>query len=132
MQKPYGKIKIVLLDQAVIAGIGNIYSDEMLWLAGIHPFSIIEKIPTKLFPLLYKGMKAVLKKGINFGGDSTSDYRDVTGKRGEFQHAHNVYRRAGKPCPKRGCNGVIERLQFGAKVGGRNAHFCPVHQKLYK
>jgi formamidopyrimidine-DNA glycosylase len=127
MIKSRGKIKIILLDQTVIAGIGNIYSDEMLFLAGVHPFSIVEKIPRKLMPLLYKGMIAVLKKGIDFGGDSTSDYRDITGNRGKFQHAHNVYRRAGKPCPKRGCKGVIEKLPFG----GRSAHFCPVHQKLY-
>jgi formamidopyrimidine-DNA glycosylase len=78
--------------------------------------------------LLYKGMSAVLKKGIDFGGDSTSDYRDITGKRGEFQHAHNVYRRTGKPCPKRGCSGTIAKVPFG----GRSAHFCPIHQKLYK
>jgi formamidopyrimidine-DNA glycosylase len=128
MKRPNGKIKIVLLEQSVIAGIGNIYSDEMLWLAGIHPMSIVRKIPLKLFPLLYKSMKAVLKKGIDFGGDSTSDYRDIEGKRGKFQHAHNVYRQTGKPCPKRGCGGIIERLPFG----GRSAHFCPVHQKLYK
>ena len=128
LKKPKGKSKLVLLDQSIIAGIGNIYSDEMLWLASIHPMSIIEKIPKKLFSPLYKGMISVLKKGIDFGGDSTSDYRDITGKRGAFQHAHNVYRREGKPCPKRGCKGVIERLPFG----GRSAHFCPVHQKLYK
>ncbi|HRH31304.1 MAG TPA: bifunctional DNA-formamidopyrimidine glycosylase/DNA-(apurinic or apyrimidinic site) lyase [Candidatus Paceibacterota bacterium] len=127
MKKPRGKIKIVLLDQTVIAGIGNIYSDEMLFLAGIHPFSIVEKIPKKLMKPLYKGMIAVLEKGIDFGGDSTSDYRDITGNRGKFQSAHNVYRRAGKPCPKRDCKGTIEKLPFG----GRSAHFCPVHQKLY-
>ncbi|MBP7831649.1 MAG: bifunctional DNA-formamidopyrimidine glycosylase/DNA-(apurinic or apyrimidinic site) lyase [Candidatus Pacebacteria bacterium] len=127
MKKPRGKIKIVLLDQTVIAGIGNIYSDEMLFLAGIHPFSIVEKIPNKLMAPLYKGMIAVLKKGIDFGGDSTSDYRDITGNRGKFQSAHNVYRRAGKPCPKRGCKGTIEKVPFG----GRSAHFCPAHQKLY-
>lgn len=127
MEKPRGKIKIVLLDQTVIAGIGNIYSDEMLFLAGIHPFSIVEKIPKKLISLLYKGMITVLKKGIDFGGDSTSDYRDITGNRGKFQSAHNVYRCAGKPCPRRGCKGTIEKLPFG----GRSAHFCPVHQKLY-
>ena len=127
MKRPNGKIKIVLLDQTIIAGIGNIYSDEMLWLAGVHPMSVVRHIPKKYFPLMYKGMKAVLKKGIDFGGDSTSDYRDVRGERGTFQHAHNVYRRTGKPCPKRGCRGTIERLPFG----GRSAHFCPVHQKLF-
>jgi formamidopyrimidine-DNA glycosylase len=127
MLRPRGKIKLVLLEQGIIAGIGNIYSDEMLWLAGIHPMSIVEKIPKKLFPLLYRGMKAVLNKGIDFGGDSTSDYRDINGERGKFQSAHNVYRRTGKPCPKKGCKGEIVRLPFG----GRSAHFCNVHQKLF-
>ncbi len=128
MKRPRGKIKLILLDQMVVAGIGNIYSDEMLWLSGIHPLSIVEKIPAKQMSLLYKGMLAVLKKGIDFGGDSTSDYRDVSGKRGKFQHAHNVYRRTGKTCPKPGCKGVVQKLPFG----GRSAHFCPVHQKLFK
>lgn len=126
-KKSSGKIKIVLLDQTVIAGIGNIYSDEMLWLAGVHPMSIVAKIPKHNMALLYKGMQDVLKKGIDFGGDSTSDYRDINGERGTFQHAHNVYRQTGKPCKKRGCKGTIARLPFG----GRSAHFCPVHQKLY-
>ncbi len=127
MMRPKRQIKIILLEQNIIAGIGNIYSDEMLWLASIHPFSIVEKIPKKQMSLLFKNMKLVLKKGIMLGGDSTSDYRDVTGKRGKFQNAHNVYRRAGKPCPKKGCKGIVTKLPFG----GRSAHFCPVHQKLY-
>lgn len=127
LKHPRGKIKLVLLDQTVVAGIGNIYSDEMLFLAGVHPMSIVSKIPKREMSLLYKGMLSVLKKGIDFGGDSTSDYRDVTGQRGKFQHAHNVYRQTGKPCPRRGCKGIIERLPFG----GRSAHFCPVHQKLF-
>ena len=127
MKRPNMKIKIALLDQQLIAGIGNIYSDEMLFLADIHPMSIVSKIPSNYWLPLYKGMKAVLKKGIDFGGDSTSDYRDIEGKRGSFQHAHNVYRRTGTPCRKRGCNGTIIRLPFG----GRSAHFCDIHQKLY-
>jgi formamidopyrimidine-DNA glycosylase len=128
LRKLERKIKLVLLDQSIIAGIGNIYSDEMLFLSDIHPMSVVGKIPQKNLSLLYKGMKAVLKKGIDFGGDSTSDYRDITGNRGKFQHAHNVYRRTGKPCPKRGCSGVITKLPFG----GRSTHFCPVHQRLFK
>ncbi len=127
MKRQKRQIKIILLDQSIIAGIGNIYSDEMLWLAGIHPFSTIEKIPRKQMSLLFKNMKLVLKKGIALGGDSTSDYRNIEGVRGKFQNKHNVYRRAGKPCPKKGCPGTIKKLPFG----GRSAHFCPVHQALF-
>jgi len=121
------KIKQALLDQSVIAGIGNIYSDEMLWSSNIHPLSVVSKIPEDKLKKLYTEMRNVLKKGLNFGGDSTSDYRNIYGLPGAFQHKHNVYRRAGKPCPKKD-GGVIERI----KIGGRSTHFCPVHQVLYK
>lgn len=121
------KIKQALLDQAIIAGIGNIYSDEMLWESGIHPASIVSKIPVEKMAKLYKDMRSVLKKGLNFGGDSTSDYRNIHGLPGKFQGKHNVYRRTGKPCPKKD-SGTIERI----KVGGRSGNFCPVHQVLYK
>ena len=121
------KIKQALLDQEVIAGIGNIYSDEMLWSAGIHPISIVSKIPPEKMRLLYRAMREVLKKGLDFGGDSTSDYRNIYGLPGKFQHKHNVYRRTGKPCLKKD-GGIIQRI----KVGGRSSHFCPVHQTLYK
>ncbi|MDE2030709.1 MAG: DNA-formamidopyrimidine glycosylase [Patescibacteria group bacterium] len=121
-------IKTVLMDQSVIAGIGNIYSDEMLWLAGIHPESKPVKIPKSCLEILYKNMKEVLKKGIDLGGDSMSDYRNVNGERGKFQNHHNVYRKTGERCSKRGCQGVIIRKV----VNGRSAHFCNIHQKLYK
>jgi len=121
------KIKQALLDQSLIAGIGNIYSDEMLWSAGIHPLSIVSKIPTAQFKKLFVAMRDVLKKGLDFGGDSTSDYRNIHGKPGNFQHKHNVYRRKGQPCPKKD-GGTIQRIV----IGGRSTHFCPVHQKLYK
>ena len=121
------KIKQALLDQEIIAGIGNIYSDEMLWNSNIHPLSIVSKIPPEKMKDLHKAMRDVLKKGLDFGGDSTSDYRNIHGLPGKFQHKHNVYRRAGKPCPKKD-GGIIQRV----KVGGRSGHFCPVHQVLYK
>lgn len=126
-KKSKGKIKTVLMDQSVIAGIGNIYSDEALWLAGIHPESITRAIPEKKLALVYPAVLAVLKKGIDFGGDSTSDYRRIDGTRGEFSAEHNAYRLTGKPCKKRGCRGVILRKV----VNGRSAHFCSVHQELF-
>jgi formamidopyrimidine-DNA glycosylase len=121
------KIKQALLDQEIVSGVGNIYSDEMLWNAAIHPLSTVAKIPPEKIKKLYNAMRAVLKKGLDFGGDSTSDYRDIYGLPGKFQGKHNVYRCAGKPCPKKD-GGIIERI----KVGGRSAHFCPVHQILYR
>lgn len=125
LKKPSGKIKQVLMDQSIIAGIGNIYSDEILWLVGLHPEERTKNIPQKYFSLIYKAMREVLSKGIDFGGDSTSDYRNIHGEAGAFQHAHNAYRRTGKSCGKRGCTGTIGRMM----VGSRSAHYCTSHQK---
>jgi formamidopyrimidine-DNA glycosylase len=122
-----GKIKQVLMDPSIVAGIGNIYSDEILWRASIHPFSIVQKIPEKNLKLAFETMMEVLKKGIDFGGDSMSDYRNIEGKKGKFQEHHLAYRRTGRPCTKRSCKGTIAR----AVLGARSAHFCPIHQKLY-
>lgn len=125
--KPKWKIKTTLMDQSIIAGIGNIYSDEMLWLSGINPESETGKIPKKHLLSLYKSMQKVLSAGINFGGDSMSDYRNIHGERGDFQNHHNVYKKKGSPCIKRGCPGVIIRKV----INGRSAHFCDKHQKLF-
>lgn len=123
-KRPTRAIKEVLLDQKIIAGIGNIYSDEALWLAGIHPLRLVKNISKPEMKKLYEAIKVVLEKGIDFGGDSTSDYRDINGERGKFQAQHNAYRMTGKPCKKKD-GGIIERIPFS----GRGAHFCPVHQK---
>ena len=128
LDKKTGRIKNILMDQNVISGIGNIYSDEMLWLSGINPESIPAKINLDKLKLLYKSMKEVLNKGIRFGGDSTSDYRNIDGARGNFQAKHNVYKKKGEKCRKKGCSGVIIRKV----IGGRSAHFCNKHQKLFK
>lgn len=125
--RPGWNIKTVLMDQSTIAGIGNIYSDEMLWLASIHPESKPSAIPEKYLKVLYTSMKTVLEKGIDFGGDSMSDYRDINGARGTFQHHHNAYRKTGQGCGKRSCSGVILRKV----INGRSAHFCDTHQKLF-
>ncbi len=125
-KKPNGKIKQVLMDQSIIAGIGNIYSDEILWISGIHPEEKVANISLSQFGVMYEAIRETLRKGIDFGGDSTSDYRDIHGKRGEFHHHHNAYRKTGDPCGKPGCKGVILRKM----VGGRSAHFCSEHQKL--
>lgn len=120
------KIKALLLDQTVLAGVGNIYSDESLWRAGIHPEQPIHTVPTEKLKKLYTSIKEVLKSGIDFGGDSMSDYRNIYGERGGFQEKHNAYRKTGKLCSKKGCAGKICRKV----VVGRGSHFCNVHQKL--
>ena len=133
-KRPKGRVKQVLMDQSLISGIGNIYSDEILWRAGVHPLSQPNKIPEKNLKLMFKATKETLRKGIDFGGDSMSDYRNIKGERGKFQDYHQAYRRTGKPCSlsaqagKSGCKGTIQRMI----VGARSAHFCSIHQKLFK
>ncbi|HTK33526.1 MAG TPA: bifunctional DNA-formamidopyrimidine glycosylase/DNA-(apurinic or apyrimidinic site) lyase [Candidatus Paceibacterota bacterium] len=131
-RKPVGKIKTVLMDQSIISGVGNIYSDEALWRAGIHPEQRTQDIPEMLLKKLYTATLQVLRKGIDFGGDSMSDYRNIDGERGKFQEEHQAYRKTGKPCGQKIkgkiCTGTILRKV----VGGRSAHFCSIHQKLQK
>lgn len=126
-KRPNAKIKQVLMDPSVVAGIGNIYSDEMLWRAGVHPLSAAGKIPERETVRMYEAAKEVLSRGIDFGGDSMSDYRNILGEPGKFQSKHEAYRRTGEKCRKRGCGGTIRRL----KLGGRSAHFCDRHQKAF-
>ena len=127
LTKPCWKIKQALMNPEVVAGIGNIYSDEMLWLAGIHPLSTVENLPRKALHELFGAMKKILTKGIDFGGDSTSDYRNPLGVHGKFHYHHKAYRNTGKPCGRRDCKGFIRRL----RLGGRSAHFCDRHQYRY-
>jgi formamidopyrimidine-DNA glycosylase len=127
LTKPNGKIKQVLMDQTVIAGIGNIYSDEILWQSGVHPFSKPGKVPDIKLRAAFKAMKKILEKAIEIGGDSTSDFRDINGKKGGYQNFHKAYKQTGKHCSKRNCKGRIVRI----KMGGRSAHFCPIHQVKY-
>lgn len=122
---PNRVIKTVLMDQTIIAGIGNIYSDEMLHRAHILPTRYVKSLDEKEIQALFTNMKQVLHQGINFGGDSTSDYRNIDGTRGTFHENHLVYLRTGKPCYTKGCTGIIKKKT----IGGRSAHFCDVCQK---
>lgn len=118
-------IKTVLMDQSIIAGIGNIYSDEMLHCAHILPTRTPRSLGEKEWGLLFASMKEVLLRGIDFGGDSTSDYRNIEGSRGSFHENHLVYLRTKEKCLTRSCKGMIEKKT----IGGRSAHFCPTCQK---
>jgi len=117
------KIKQVLMDPSVIAGIGNIYSDEILWKARINPFRETRTLDDKNLKEIYDAMKEVLIKAIELKGDSMSDYRLITGEKGGYQNVQKVYRQEGKPCPRKD-GGIIETK----KLGGRSAHYCPVCQ----
>ncbi len=120
-------IKSALLDQTIVAGIGNIYSDEMLFATSVHPLSSAGKIPSPKYAELHKAMKRILLFSIKHGGDSKSDYRNAFGEKGGFQNFHQVYGKKGEPCPKKTCAGIIQRTV----VKGRSSHFCPKHQILY-
>ncbi|MFA6258601.1 MAG: DNA-formamidopyrimidine glycosylase [Candidatus Paceibacterota bacterium] len=125
LKKPKGKIKTVLMDQSIIAGIGNIYSDEILWRVGILPDRIVSSLKDKEINRIAKTTKAILKKGINLGGDSMSDYRNIYGEKGKFQLYHKAYRRTKEKCQRKNCKGIIVRKI----INGRSAHFCNTHQK---
>ncbi len=123
-KKPNGKIMTVLMDQSVVAGIGNIYSDEILWHSSIHPERQVKNLKEKELRLIFKFMKKLLWRGIDLGGDSMSDYRNIYGKPGKFQLHQEAYKRTGEKCRRKGCKGKILRKI----INGRSAHYCPTHQ----
>jgi len=118
-----GRIKDVLMNQKVIAGIGNIYASEILWQAKIHPQKEATKLKEKEIELLYRAIKEVLALGVKFEGESFSDYRKPDGTKGGFDKKREVYRREGREC--RRCRSKIKRI----KISGRSTFFCPVCQK---
>ncbi|MEK7640619.1 MAG: DNA-formamidopyrimidine glycosylase [Patescibacteria group bacterium] len=118
------KIKQVLMDPEVIAGIGNIYSDDILWKAKINPFKPANKLKGPELKNIYKAIREILTKAIKLRGTSTSDFRDTAGEEGGYTEHRNVYGREDEPCPR--CGTKIVRK----KLGGRSAHYCPTCQKL--
>ena len=116
-------IKAILLDQTIVAGIGNIYADESLYSAGISPFREAKTIKNNELINLKESIVNVLKKSIGSGGPTFSDFRDLEGENGNFGLQTNVYRRTGKECRK--CGNLIEKQ----KIAGRSTHWCPNCQK---
>ena len=112
-------VKTALLDQRVVAGLGNIYVDEALYAAGIHPMTPSCEVDEAAVRRLNRATKRILKTAIAAGGSSIRDYVDAEGRRGGFQNAHKVYGREGEPC--RRCRTTIERIVLGQ----RSTHFCP-------
>ena len=116
-------IKAILLDQTIVAGIGNIYADESLYLAGISPFRQAKKVKINELQRLRESIIEVLKKSIGSGGTTFSDFRNLEGENGDFGMQTNVYRRTGQEC--RRCRNLIER----EKISGRSTHWCRRCQK---
>ena len=119
LSKTRRAIKSALLDQSLIAGLGNIYVDESLFAAAIHPLTPADQLDAPQIAALNRAIKKTLKKAIDHRGSTLRDYRDANGASGGFQLRHNVYAREDKPC--RVCKTKIVRIV----LGGRSTHYCP-------
>jgi formamidopyrimidine-DNA glycosylase len=119
IQARKSRIKAVLLNQSVVRGIGNIYADESLWRAKIHPERIGTQLQDEELRRLHRAVQHILREAIRLRGSSISDYVDLDGGRGEFQQKHRAYQLDGKKCFR--CGTIIRRII----VAGRSSHFCP-------
>lgn len=118
-------VKQALLDQKLVAGLGNIYVSEALWRARIDPRRAAGRIGAARIAALAGHIRDVLTEAIAAGGSSLRDHRQATGELGYFQHSFRVYDRAGQPCPRAGCNGTLRRIV----QTGRSSFFCPTCQR---
>ena len=118
------QIKALLMDQTAIGGLGNIYVDESLHRAGIHPLAIAARLKPEQVTRLATSIRQVLQDALRGGGSSLRDYRRTDGSEGEFQNEHRVYGRTGEPCST--CKAPIKRIV----AAGRSTHFCPRCQKM--
>jgi formamidopyrimidine-DNA glycosylase len=117
-------IKRILLDQSLVSGIGNIYADESLWAARIHPETHGTALSVQALRRLFAEVRLVLEKALAEGGTSfDAQYVNVNGQAGYFAHSLNAYGRGGKPCPR--CGGPIRREAFM----NRSSHYCPRCQR---
>ena len=119
----HARIKALLLDQSVLRGVGNIYADESLWKAKIHPASLGDRLKSDEVARLYAVLQDILQKAITLRGSSISDFLDAEGVPGEYQQHHRVYGREGKSCSR--CKAAVRRII----VAGRSSYFCPTCQK---
>jgi formamidopyrimidine-DNA glycosylase len=116
-------IKAALLDQSVVAGVGNIYADESLWGAKVHPSRRVESVTDVEFTDIYTELRTVMNLAIEKGGSSNHTYVNVEGKKGSYMDFARAFRREGLPCSR--CGTTIEKL----RVAGRGTHICPLCQK---
>jgi len=121
-RRPNTSIKAALLDQTVVAGIGNIYADESLWGAKIHPAVLVKNLSDKQLKKLYQEIVFVLALAIEKGGSTDKNYVDAEGKKGSYMSFARVFRREGQACPRDGA--IIEK----SRVAGRGTHTCPICQ----
>jgi formamidopyrimidine-DNA glycosylase len=119
MQGRKGAIKSWLMNQNVLAGLGNIYADEALFEAHLHPLAPAGRVSPEKAHRLYLAIRKVLKRAVKLGGTTFSDYLDVEGRPGEFLEKLRVYQHTGEPCPR--CRQAIQRIV----IAGRSSHFCP-------
>lgn len=120
---PNRRTKQLLMDQAIIAGIGNIYSDEICFYAKIAPTKQAGKLTNKQIKLIFEGIKKILNRAIKLRGSSVENYVDASGRKGDYVKELKVYNREGEKCFR--CSGKIKRI----KLGGRSSYFCPKCQK---
>jgi formamidopyrimidine-DNA glycosylase len=123
LKRRKARMKAVLLDQTFLRGLGNIYADEALFRARIHPLSVAARLRRPRVERLYEAIREVLREAIAAGGSSVSDYVDADGRKGFFQFSHRVYQRTGQPCLA--CQAAIRRVL----VAQRGTHFCPCCQR---
>ena len=126
LRRRQSAIKAVLLDQTVLAGVGNIYADESLWAAKIHPATPVVKVPKAKLVTLYNALREILKLSIEKGGSTDKNYVNAEGKKGSYLNFAQVFRQNGQPCPR--CGTIIEKI----RVAGRGTHICPNCQKFRK
>lgn len=123
-RRPKTNIKAALLDQSVIAGVGNIYADESLWGAKLHPKRLVSTLSDSDIEQLYHELRSVMSLAIEKGGSSNHTYVNAEGKRGSYMDFARVFRREGLACPR--CQTTIEK----SRVAGRGTHTCPQCQVL--
>jgi formamidopyrimidine-DNA glycosylase len=119
LRRKNSNIKAVLLDQTVIAGVGNIYADESLWGAKIHPTTLVRDLRDPQYRALFSSIQSVLQLSIDKGGSSDRNYVDAEGKKGSYLSFAKVFRREGQACPR--CGTTIVKT----RVAGRGTHVCP-------
>jgi formamidopyrimidine-DNA glycosylase len=123
-KRPNTTVKAALLDQTVIAGVGNIYADESLYGAKIHPATRVKDVTEAQLTKLFAELIAVLKLSIEKGGSTDRNFVNAKGKKGSYLTFAKVFRLEGKPCPR--CGTTIEKI----RVAGRGTHVCPVCQQI--
>ncbi len=116
-------VKTALLDQSVVAGIGNIYADEILWHARVHPEKVCRRLSVDECARIAAAIEEIIPKAVKMRGTSIDDYRDLSGRTGNYGKVRLVHRRRGEKCFR--CGKIIDKI----KVGGRGTHYCPACQR---